>query len=245
MIKSDWVVIIEARLNSKRLPRKVLYDFNGIKSLELMIYRLTKLLPPKNIVIATTDSQIDDELVSFTKSIGVQSFRGSENNVFDRVLGAANEYNVGKIISLTGDCPLIDYRIIEEMCLKFDDLQVDYMCNFNPPTFPDGMEVQLFTLESINRAQHVNKSSDEKEHVGLVFRNNQHNFKSYNFIADKAKFWPRLGLTLDEPGDGILLQKILDYFSPNLDFSCEEIVKLLKANTELILLNSKVERRYT
>jgi len=245
MIDSDWIIIIEARLNSQRLPRKVLYNFNGIKSLELMIFRLSKLIPSNNIVIATTESPIDDELISFTKSINVHSFRGSENNVFDRVLKAANKYNVGKIISLTADCPLIDYRIIQEMCFKFDNLEIDYMCNFDPPTFPDGMEVQLFTLESINRAERIGKSDDELEHMGLVFRNNKEIFKTFNFMADKTKFWPRLGLTLDEPSDAILLQEILDYFSPSFSFSCEEIILLLKSSPNLVMLNSKVERRYT
>ena len=76
-------------------------------------------------------------------------------------------------------------------------------------------------------------------------RNNKEIFKTFNFMADKAKFWPRLGLTLDEPSDGILLQEILNYFSPSFSFSCEEIILLLKASPNLVMLNSRVDRRYT
>jgi spore coat polysaccharide biosynthesis protein SpsF (cytidylyltransferase family) len=182
-------------------------------------------------------------LVEFLEKKSIDFFRGSEYDVMDRVLRAAKQFNKKKIVSLTGDCPLIDSKIIESMIKRFDYAGLEYMSNFSPPSYPDGMEVQIFSNKSLEKIENLSRSELECEHVGLVVRNNLKLFRSENFIASKAETWPNLGLTLDEEADAILIRKIVDYFHPNLDFSCASIIEFLKENRELISINSKVERR--
>jgi spore coat polysaccharide biosynthesis protein SpsF (cytidylyltransferase family) len=244
MVFSEWIIIIEARMNSSRLPGKVMLDFSGLKCIELMIHRISLYFPLDNIVIATTDMPSDDELVNFLSKKGVKFFRGSESNVMDRVFQTGKKFNRNKIISLTGDCPLIDYRIIKRMCNIFDQINVDYMNNFTPSSFPDGMEVQLFTLEALKSIYKFKLTKNENEHVGLVFRNHKDTYTSYYYQAGDDELWPKLGLTLDEESDAILIQRVLDYFSPRIDFSCAEIIELFINNPELEFINFKVERRY-
>jgi len=245
MLHSDFGVIIEARMNSSRLPGKVLYDFGGIKSLELMIRRIGLVFPVNSILVATTESVNDDALVKFLQKNSINVFRGSEHDVMDRVLKAAKQLDKNYIVSLTGDCPLIDSRIIESMIRRFNSAGLEYMSNFSPPSYPDGMEVQIFSNGCLEKIENLSRSDHECEHVGLVVRNNSDFFRSENYFAPEAETWPNLGLTLDEEADAILIRQVLDYFYPKLDFSCASIIKFLKKNPDLTFLNSNVERRYS
>lgn len=242
MLLDNWGVIIEARMNSSRFPQKVMHRFGNLKSIELMIMRLNPLFKNSDILIATTDSIMDNDLVIFIKSLGVNVFRGSELEVFERVVQAANFFGKDKIVSLTADCPLIDFRIIERMCTFFDRNDFDYMTNFMPNSFPDGMEVQLFTNVALQKAATFPVSSKESEHVGLIFRNNLNHFSVFNFMASERERWPNLRLTLDYKEDAELISEILKYFSPGYSFSCSDIIDLIKLQPKLLNINSKLSK---
>jgi spore coat polysaccharide biosynthesis protein SpsF len=243
ILLADWSVIIEARMNSSRLPGKVLYNFGQHKAIEIMIKRLELLFPRESIIIATTQNKSDDIFCDFLASNSVQFFRGSESDVMDRVMTAAKLKKRSHIVSLTGDCPLIDPIIIDRMIHEFNLYNVDYLANFIPQTFPDGMEVQLFTLESLGKVKKLRRSPEEQEHTGLVFRNHPELFSIRYLKAKEPEAYPGLGLTLDESLDGVLIGEILKYFSPRIDFSCAEILSFLQENSELILINKSVKRR--
>jgi spore coat polysaccharide biosynthesis protein SpsF len=243
LLSEDWVVFIEARMNSSRLPGKVLYDFGSLTAIDLMVERIEQIFSKNAIYVATTDNSSDDTFCKYLDRKQIRYFRGSENDVMGRIIEASVFVGRSKIVSLTGDCPLIDFRIIHRMCDVFEKSKPDYLCNFEPPTFPDGMEVQIFSLDSVHRLASLKRTQPEEEHTGLVFRNHSNLFSVMNTKAGIGEYYPELGLTLDEPQDAELISKIIDHFWPRIDFSCREILDLLRSEPHLISLNRDVERR--
>lgn len=243
MLDEEWVVFIEARMGSSRLPRKVIRELGGLTAIELLIKRLEPVIPREQVYVATTDCEPDDALCSYLTNLGVQFLRGSEEDVMGRIIDASRMVDRPRIVSLTGDCPLIDYRIIASMAAQFEIRTLDYMCNFLPPSFPDGMEVQIFSLEAISKVLKISRTAQEQEHTGLVFRNYPEIFSCFNFEAPNNLRAPGLGLTLDEETDALLISAIVEFFSPRIDFSCEEILQLLEERPYLKEINKNVERR--
>ena len=232
-------------MNSSRFPGKVLFNFGEHSALEFMIKRLEFVFSRDDILVATTVNESDDRLCEFLSSKDIRYLRGSELDVMDRVMKTARLAGRPKIVSLTGDCPLIDPYVLERMMDNFDKSHPDYMCNFIPPSFPDGMEIQLFTLNSLDRVGSLYLNEEEKEHTGLVFRNYSELFSTNYEKASPEEFFPGLGLTLDESRDAHLIGVIIDYFSPQIDFSCKEIVSFLREQPHLLSINASVERRRT
>tara|TARA_B100000989_G_C19481206_1_gene445213 strand:- start:530 stop:1273 length:744 start_codon:yes stop_codon:yes gene_type:complete len=243
-MRNKVIVIIEARLNSRRLPGKVLLKVRNKPLIEHMIDRLKYVKGIDKIVVATTKKKADQRLINFLKKKKIFFFRGSENNVLKRNVDAAKKYNSDIIINLTGDCPLIDPKIIQE-CLKiFKKDRYDLVSNSLIRSYPDGMDVNIFTLKSIIRCQKMSKSKDEKEHTTLIFKKNRKFFKIRDLLAPKKLRWPNLGLTLDEKEDYLLIKKIFKYFLINKKvFTCSEIIKLLKYEKKNWLkINKDVKR---
>jgi len=224
---AEYVGIIEARLGSSRLPRKVLLKNNERTMLEIMVSRVKEVKRIKEIVIATTSEPEDEEICELAKKLGVKYFRGSTYNVYDRVLSAVRASGYSRLVSLQGDCPLIDPAIISQCIEKHIETDVEYLCNFGARQLPDGMECQVMRLKCLERLQNYELTSIDKEHVTLFILNNPELF-SINFTnASSELVYPNLKLTLDEPEDFILISKILDYFYPRISFSLLEIIEFL------------------
>ena len=138
------VCTIEARMRSSRLPNKVMLPILDRPMLELMIERLRRVPQIDEIVIATTDHESCQPIVELAEKIGVGCYRGSEDDVLDRVLKAAQSANADVIVETTGDCPVIDPQIVSETIETFKQSDVDYCANVLERTFPRGMDVQVF-----------------------------------------------------------------------------------------------------
>ena len=233
---------IEARMRSSRLPGKVLMKINEMEFLKLMISRVRESRQIDQIIIATTVHPDDDQIVDFSIENDLGFFRGSENNVLSRVIGAAEKYDRHEIVALTGDCPLIDPAIIDSCIRVFLDNDVDYLSNAIVRSYPDGMDTQVLKVEALRKSLHLTTDRLDLEHVTLFIRNNPHIFKLKNILASENQFWPELGLTLDEPSDVLLFQEILSYFQPRIDFSLDEIITFLLKNPSVAGINSKVKR---
>ena len=233
---------IEARMRSSRLPGKVLLKINEMEFLKLMISRVRLSKQIDQIIIATTTHPDDDLIVEFARNNNLEYFRGSENNVLSRVIGAAEKYNQEVIVALTGDCPLIDPEIIDNCIVQFLNNDVDYLSNAIIRSYPDGMDTQVLKVEALRKSVQSTTDRLDLEHVTLFIRNNPQTFKLKNILASETQFWPELGLTLDEPSDVLLFQEILSYFQPRIDFSLDEIIAFLLKNPSITEINSKVKR---
>ena len=138
------LAIVQARMGSTRLPNKVMRQVDGIPLIELLLTRLSQSTAIDQIVLATSIDPKNIPLVQHVESLGYQSFQGSENDVLERFFFAAKQFAGDIIIRITGDCPLIDPQLVDEAIDKFKTGDVDYLCNTNPPTFPDGARHRSF-----------------------------------------------------------------------------------------------------
>ena len=234
---------IEARMNSSRLPGKVMMEINGRSILDLMISRVRMAPEIGVIVVATTIHENDDEIVEEAKNLDVGFFRGSEHDVLSRVLGAANENKFEEFVALTGDCPLIDPVVISKVIAEFKKGKIDYISNALIRSYPDGMDTQVLTRKALKKSSELTNDIIEREHVTLHICRNPQIFQIQNFSAPDELLWPELGLTLDQIEDFNLIRNIYEFFWPRLDFSCLEIIAYLKQNPDLLSINGLVNRK--
>lgn len=230
-------------MTSSRLPGKHLLEVLDKPIIYHLIQRLKKVKLLDEVVVAITDNQTDDVLENYLNSIKVNTFRGSEENVMHRVIAAADYYSADIICEVTGDCPLVDPNLVANLLENFLSNSPDYACN-GTTGLPDGMGAQVFTINSIKKSYGLTSSNLDREHVTLHIRNNPMIFKHLVLGTPKSLFWPDLGLTLDEYDDYKLINQIFERFRDRPhEFSCLDILKLLKKNQELISINNKVIRK--
>ncbi len=238
------VAIIEARMTSSRLPGKVLLPADGKPMLEHLINRLRAAPSIAGVVVATTGNASDAPLVALAERLGVASFCGSEPDVMQRVLGAAQSVGADIIVGVTGDCPLVDPQITEQVIRLFLNNCCDYATNGHVPTYPEGLGVQVYRRTTLERSFAMTADSVEHEHVTLHIRRHPEIFRHLYLPASPDQHWPELHLSLDEEADYQLLKAIIEHFGPsNALFGCREIVALMKARPDLAAINTAVKVR--
>ena len=237
------VAIIEARMNSSRLPGKVLMKSTNKSMLEIMCTRLKRSKLIDQIVVATTTNLSDDDLIRECQRIGVDSYRGDEENVLSRVVEAMKEFNATIVVSLTADCPLIDVAIVDKCIDSFVSGGYDYFSNCHIRSFPDGQDVQVIKPELLSDSLLLARNPRELEHVTLNIRNNISKHRHGILIAEDDEYWPELGITLDEVRDYELINFILKNFHPDLNFDLSSILKFLRENPNIRKINERVSRR--
>ena len=232
------VAIIQARMGSTRLPGKVLKKIAGKPAIEILLARLSRSELINEICVATSDDIKNDQLSDVIERLGYLVVRGSETNVLQRYSDAASVTAADIIVRITGDCPVVDPKLVDQVIKMYLDAHVDYVSNIDPPSFPDGLDVEVFSRKSLEAANLGAQSDFDREHVTPFIRNG--NFKKLNFknVHDASD----LRLTLDEPEDLILLQKVFDKFQPDIHFSYEKIESLLLQNPSLMETNNTHKR---
>lgn len=238
------VATIEARMTSSRLPGKVLMEALGKPMLAYQVERLTAVPSINAIVLATTSNAVDHALDAFAAQNDILCWRGSEDDVMQRVIDAASFAKADVVVEITGDCPLIDPEIVEQVIQTFLSNTAEYVNNVQVRSYPDGMDTQVFRLEVLQRSASMTNDHLDREHVTLHIRNNPGQFSHLNLVAPTSLHWPDLGLTLDEKADYKLLKSIIEKLYP-VDplFSCQDIIKLLRENPEMVELNKDVKRK--
>lgn len=240
---SKIVVTIEARMTSSRLPGKVMLPANGKPMLEHLVSRLKQVKSIQEIVLATTVNQTDDCLAEFAAQRKIKCFRGSEDDVMARVIGAAESVDTDIIVGITGDCPIIDPLIVGQTIQMYLYNDGDYVSNGHIRSYPDGMDSQVFSLEVLKRSAAMTTDPLDREHVTLHICNHPELFRHIYLVAPADQYWPELGLTLDEEKDYRLLKKIIEYFGGGKPyFSCREVIELLKSKPEWAAINKDVRR---
>lgn len=236
-------VSIEARITSTRLPGKVLMEIKGKPILQIMVERVKESKFINDIIIATTINKTDDAIVDLAKKIKVGCYRGSEENVLQRVLAAHKEFNSDIIVELTGDCPLIDPLLIDE-CIEFylsNKDRYDYVSNCVERSYPDGMDTQVFPMKVLEEVAQKTDNPLDKEHVSrYIYASGE--YRIYTIKAQGDLFWPDLGITLDTREDFELIKSIFEHFKDN-DFTLRDILKLLRQNKEMLNINKNIKRR--
>ena len=232
------VAIIQARMGSKRLPGKVLEKLVGIPVIEILLSRLSCSKLIDEICVATSSNIEDDILCDIVEKLGYQVVRGSETDVLDRFWNAANHTSADAIVRVTGDCPIVDPSLVDKVIELFLNSNAVYVSNIDPPTFPDGLDVEVFARSALEDAQYSASSDFDREHVTAFIRNGTFTKLNLKNLHDTSEF----RLTLDEHDDIILLRKVFENFQPNIHFSCEQVEKYLFSNPELKQINNSYRR---
>lgn len=236
----DILAIIQARLGSTRLSRKVLLDLCGKTVLERVVERVRKSKLIDEVVVATTENANDDELIGLCDKIGVKVFRGSENDVLDRYYSIANKLGVKNIVRITSDCPLMDCKIIDEVVKIHLDKKNDYTSNTLEETFPDGEDVEVFTFDVLKKAWENAKLSSEREHVTPYIRKHEELFKLYN--VKNTENLKDYRWTLDTDKDYEFIKLIYDNFRNVENFGMDEVSNFIKSRPEIMEINKNIIR---
>jgi glutamate-1-semialdehyde 2,1-aminomutase len=233
------VAIIQARMGSTRLPNKVMKLVDGVPLIELLLARLSKSRRIQQIVLATSIDQRNRPLVEHVEKLGYICVQGSEDDVLNRYLLAARRVNASIIVRVTGDCPLIDPKLVDLAVERFFSLGVDYLSNTSPATYPDGLDTEVFTMEALERAAIESDRAFDHEHVTpYLRRTGLFQTASLSHTEDLSSCrW-----TVDEPADFDVISRVFDHFRPNIHFSWIDVLSLQRNRPELFVDNSKIMR---
>lgn len=234
--------IIQARINSVRLPGKVLLEINGRPMISYMLERVARAKTIQHIILATGTDPADDPLADFCKKNNIACYRGSQEDVLDRYYQAAKTVHAQIVVRLTGDCPLIDPNIVDAMVTIFRKGDYDYVANTISPkwTVPEGMDVEIFSFKNLERAWQEAKKPSEREHVTFYFWKNPQLFSIYQYKIDEDLSGYRL--TVDYPEDFEVVRAVMTHLYPqNPRFSMQDIVEFLKNHPEIHERNKNIQ----
>lgn len=193
--------VVQARMGSTRLPGKVLLPLEGTPVIGWIYERLTRCANLDRIVVATGDDASNDVLADALAGLGIPVFRGSEHDVLDRYYRAARAVRADAVVRVTGDCPLIDPELVDRVVERFvaGKGAVHYVSNISPPTFPDGLDVEVMSIEALHAAWREAEWDSEREHVTPYIRNRPERFPQENVRSETD--YSGLRWTLDEEKD--------------------------------------------
>ena len=232
-------LIIQARTKSTRLPNKVLADIGGRSLIEFQIERLKRSKLVTEIIIATSDKKYDDPIETIGISLGLKVVRGDEEDVLSRFVLASKNALGKTLIRITADCPLIDPELLDQMLKIYISSKSDYLTNTFPPTYPDGLDIEIFSSKCLEEAHRESTSKYQREHVTPWIKEN----KNY-LISNKEnqEDFSSLRWTVDEPEDLEVMRNIIDNFNGQSDFSWEEVIELEKKKPEIFKANKMLRR---
>lgn len=213
-------------MTSTRLPGKVLMDLGGRPALEQMLRRVRCSMLLDEIAVATTVNVSDDPVADLCARMGIPVFRGDEDDVLGRYLGAALAFQADNIVRLTADCPMHDASVIDLCIDQFMSGSYDYLSNVITRSYPDGLDVEIFTLQALQQIDKEAQSDFWREHVTTYFRepSNPGGFQLGSVVHDQD--FANLRWTLDTVEDLDLIRR---YFGALPDkFSWLEALELAR-----------------
>lgn len=233
------VAIVQARMDSTRLPGKVLLPLAGVPVLGHVVERLAYCRTLVGVVVATTTEATDDAIVEFCDGAGVPVFRGKEDDVLDRYHCAAAEFDVDPVVRITADCPAIDPVVVDQVVSGFSEGEYDLYGLTGE--FPDGLDCTVFARSALDRAWAEASLASEREHVGPYIENHPELFRIGGIELFEGQGHQRW--TLDAPEDYELLTAIFDaLYRPDDPFGSAEVIGFLDKHPELMAINDNVTR---
>ena len=226
-------------MGSTRLPGKVLMEVNGKPLLAYQLDRVQKSKKLDKVIVATSISEQDDVIESLCFDYNIDCYRGSENDVMSRYYGCAKKYNTDIVVRITADCPIIDPKVIDAVLQQFEDEDVDYCSNTTPPEtsrFPDGSDVEVFSMEALEKANIEVEDKHFREHVTFQFwQESKYTSSQYTQESD----WSNYRITVDYPEDFEVIEYILKelYIKDSFGY-LSEVIEVLDSNQEVKNKNS-------
>ena len=240
-ISVNIVAIVQARMRSTRLQGKVLKDILGKPMLWYLVTRVQKAKYIDDVVIATTVNKEDDSLEEFAVDNNLGMYRGSENDIVDRIFNAGEKYNADIVVRVWGDCPLIDPDLIDKVLLEFINGSYNYATNSHPATYPLGMNFEVYSFKSLERIwNEVNDIFYRQYPFEYIYANRD----SFKTLSDKNDIdLSNIHLTVDYIEDFELVTEIFkNLYSDTKTFHLGEILKLLESYPALTKMNQGLAR---
>ena len=233
------VAIVQARMGSTRLPGKVMMPIHGEPMIGLLLARLSRSREIDQIIVATSIDERNKPLADYVSRIGYSCETGSEHDVLDRYFQAARKHGADVVVRITGDCPLVDPALVDEVIRGFKDSKVDYFSNISPPTYPDGLDIEVFSFAALEAAAREAAKISEREHVTPYLRENpvftHASLRNEQDLSD-------LRWTVDEPADLDVVAGIFGHFSPDIHFSWQSVLALQRTHPDIFQANRKIAR---
>lgn len=231
------VIITQARYGSSRLPGKILKRIAGKTLLDIHLHRLRRSRLVDEIIVATTLEKEADEIVNIASSNNCSTYQGSMNDVLDRFYNAALNAKADVVVRVTSDCPLNDGVLIDEVLSHFLNNNFDYFSNVNPPTFPDGLDIEVFSFTALEKAWKESFSIKDREHVTPYLRESG-KFKTDNFYNSKDE--SALRMTVDNQEDFDLISALINQLGFEKDWI--QYVEYLSNHSNLQQINKNFKR---
>lgn len=236
-------LLIQARLDSGRLPRKVLLPLFGKPLLDFVVERCLRAQRVRQVILVTTEKKSDDPLIAYCEKRDLPYFRGSQEDVLDRFVQAARQFDSQWIVRITADCPLIDPDLIDEMIDQFSAKQpLDYINTDQEHSLPRGLDVEIFSRAAGEKAHQRCQDPAEREHVTLFFKRNPDLFSlfTYHHNCNFAHY----RVTVDTREDFSLVQSVLEglYFA-HPHFSMYELFDFLDKHPEIVRKNRWIQQK--
>ncbi len=239
------VAIIQARMNSSRLPGKVLQDIAGQPMLMRVLERARRAKTVDDVIVATTTDPSDDPIEAVCRERGYRIYRGSMFDVLDRYYGAARLAQADVIVRVTADCPVIDPAVIDQVVEAFHTQNADFACNRLPPpwkrTWPIGLDTEVCSFAGLERAWKEAVLPYEREHVMPFFYGVEGRFKVV--VVDHDPDYGTLRWTVDTPQDLQLLREIFSRFNGRSDFTWLDVLHLFEREPQLLEINAGVRHK--
>ena len=234
------VAIIQARMGSSRLPGKVLKEVEGKALLKYQVERVRKSKLLDNIVVATSNLRKDNVIAHFCGEEKIDFFRGSEMDCVSRYYECAKQYSADVIVRLTADCPLCDPQIVDDTLALFEKEKADYACNTVPPEtsrFPDGSDVEVFTMETLERIHRECEDPHDREHVTFYVWRYDNGFRTVQLMQESD--WSNYRFTVDYPEDFEVVEYVIKELRKRGSFGhLPEIIEIIEGNPEIKLKNA-------
>lgn len=233
--------IIQARCGSSRFPNKVFSLIDGKPLLWHVVNRLKYVKQIDDIVVATTRNVIDDEIEKWCKNNDVKCYRGSENDVLNRFYNASLLFPSEVVVRITADDPLKEPAVIERTISEYLTGKYDYVTNNYPPTYPEGLDCEVFSSRLLEEMDKKSCNQYEREHVTQYVFKHIDDYSIGNILNDENLSYLRW--TIDTEDDLKMIQEIYNHRKCNKDILLmDEVLEIINDYPQIALINSNVER---
>ncbi len=235
--------IVQARMGSRRLPGKTLAEVGGRPMLARLLDRARRIAGVERVIVATTEKPADEAILRLARDQGLAAYAGSEDDVLDRVHQAACRHGVSVVVRVTPDCPLVDPAVSGLVLARFLECRgaVDYASNTQPPTFPDGLDTEVFSFEALARAWREATQPSEREHVTSYIWKRPDLFRLVNVRHDPGL--SALRWAVDEAADLEFVRAVYGRLGEASEtFGMDDVLDLLRRHPELTQINPGLAR---
>lgn len=242
MSEKRIVAIVQARVGSSRLPGKIFADICGKPMLQRVVERVRKAKLLDDVVVTTSFAEEDYQIVRWCQASGIPVYRGGNgvNDVLGRYYDTAIHTKADVIVRITADCPMIEPEVIDRCIALLQDTKSPFLSNVIEPTFPDGLDCEIFTIDFLELSHREARKPSEREHVTPWMIDWMSLNKEPQHTVGHGPSLAHHRWTVDEPADLDFVRAI--YQELGEDFGMEDVLALLERKPELVQINAHIGR---